>query len=65
MAKKQSFADKMNKGKGKGAGPIDPETGEPIQFVRFVKFEKSPKGSYKVLDNVVGVGKKNQKEVWG
>ena len=66
MAKgERSFASKMKKDK-KITAPIDPETGEPIQFVRFVKMEKSPEtGTFKTFDKVVGVRKSNQKEIWG
>ena len=66
MAKKErSFLSKVKKD-GNVSVPVDPETGEPIQFVRFVKVEKSPRtGTYKMADSIVGVNKKNKKEVWG
>ena len=66
MAKKErSFVTKVKKDSAAGV-PTDPETGEPIQFVRFVKVEKSPRtGTYKMSDSVVGVTSKNKKEIWG
>lgn len=66
MAKKErSFVSKVKKDTNVSV-PVDPETGEPVQFVRFVKVDKSPRtGTYKIMDSIVGVTKKNKKEVWG
>jgi hypothetical protein len=61
MAKKQSFADKASKKKHITSCPV---CSQPINFVKYVKAERSPNG-WKYRTANIGVCKCNHDEIYG
>jgi len=61
--KDRSFAAKMAKGVQKTVKTC-PKCGEVIQMVKVVSSDKSEQGAWKFKENIVGVCKCNEKEVY-
>jgi len=65
MAKKdRTFASKMTKGGQEASGKKCPVCGEIYNVVKVVATEKSQMGTHKFKENMVGVCKCNEKEVY-
>ena len=64
MGKKdRTFGAKM--AKGAKAGNVCPQCGETLSILKVVGAEKSDIDSYKFKENIVGVCKCNEKEIYG
>jgi hypothetical protein len=64
MAKRQTFADKVAHAAARGPKNC-PQCGSPVQWVRLVSSEPSPKGAYRFNQKMVSVCKCNTKEIYG
>jgi len=62
MAKSQKFSDKATDRTHRMTCPVCSET---IQFVKFMKAVKGPKGDFRMRPQNVGVCKCNQAEIYG